>query len=92
MPFPRSPIGSVGMGVVAEWRGRGIGFRLLDAALDAAFRQGFARVELEVRGDNTRAIALYDKSGFVRERLLRDSFFIDGKYFDAIAMPIVRTP
>jgi GNAT superfamily N-acetyltransferase len=34
--------GSVGMGVVAEWRRRGIGFRLLDAALDAAFRQGFA--------------------------------------------------
>jgi RimJ/RimL family protein N-acetyltransferase len=84
--------GSVGMGVVAEWRGRGIGFRLLDAALDAAFRQGFARVELEARTDNTRAIALYDKIGFVREGLLRDSFFVDGKYFDAIAMAIVRTP
>ena len=64
--------GSLGMGVVAEWRGRGIGFRLLDAALDAAFRQGFARVELEVRADNARAIALYDKIGFVREGLLRE--------------------
>jgi RimJ/RimL family protein N-acetyltransferase len=84
--------GSVGMGVVAEWRGRGIGFRLLDAALDAAFRQGFARVELEVRTDNARAIALYDKIGFVREGLLRDSFFINGEYFDAIAMAIIRRP
>ena len=84
--------GSVGMGVVAEWRRRGIGFRLLDAALDAAFRQGFARVELEVRTDNARAIALYDKIGFVREGILRDSFFIDGEYFDAIAMAIIRKP
>jgi RimJ/RimL family protein N-acetyltransferase len=84
--------GSVGMGVVAEWRRRGIGFRLLDAALDAAFRQGFARVELEVRTDNARAIALYDKIGFVREGLLRDSFFINGEYFDAIAMAIIRRP
>jgi RimJ/RimL family protein N-acetyltransferase len=84
--------GSVGMGVVAEWRRRGIGFRLLDAALDAAFRQGFARVELEVRTDNARAIALYDKIGFVREGILRDSFFIEGEYFDAIAMAIIRKP
>ena len=84
--------GSVGMGVMAKWRGHGIGFRLLDAALDAAFRQGFARVELEVRSDNARAIALYDKIGFVREGLLKDSFFIDGEYFDAISMAIIRRP
>ena len=50
------------------------------------------RVELEVRTDNARAIALYDKIGFVREGLFRDSFFIDGEYFDAIAMAIIRRP
>jgi RimJ/RimL family protein N-acetyltransferase len=32
-----------------------------------------------VRTDNARAIALYDKIGFVREGLLRDSFFINGE-------------
>jgi hypothetical protein len=37
-------------------------------------------------------IALYDKIGFVREGLLRDSFFIDGDYFAAIAMAIIRRP
>ena len=83
--------GSVGMGVMAEWRGHGIGFRLLDAALDAAFRQGFAEFELEVRADNARAIALYDKIGFVREGFLKD-WFIDGEYFDAISMAIIRRP
>jgi RimJ/RimL family protein N-acetyltransferase len=82
--------GSVGMGVVAEWRGRGIGLRLLNAAIQDAFRRGLVRVELEVRADNSRAIALYDKIGFVREGIVRDAFSIDGEYFDAIAMAIIQ--
>jgi RimJ/RimL family protein N-acetyltransferase len=81
--------GSVGMGVVAEWRGRGIGLRLLDAAINDAFRRGLVRVELEVRADNSRAIALYEKIGFVREGIARNAFSIDGQYFDAIAMAII---
>ena len=54
--------------------------------------RGLPEFELAVRTDNARAIALYDKIGFVREGLLRDSFFIDGEYFDAIAMAIIRRP
>jgi RimJ/RimL family protein N-acetyltransferase len=66
----------------------------LSAARRGAGRGLPARVclELEVRTDNARAIALYDKIGFVREGILRDSFFIDGEYFDAIAMAIIRKP
>jgi RimJ/RimL family protein N-acetyltransferase len=82
--------GSVGMGVVAEWRGRGIGLRLLDAAIKDAFRRGLVRVELEVRADNARAIALYEKIGFAREGIMRDAVLIDGQYFDAIAMAMIR--
>jgi RimJ/RimL family protein N-acetyltransferase len=82
--------GSVGMGVVAEWRGRGIGLRLLNAAIKDAFHRGLVRVELEVRADNVRAIALYEKIGFVREGVVRNAFSIDGQYFDAIAMAIIQ--
>jgi RimJ/RimL family protein N-acetyltransferase len=82
--------GSVGMGVVAEHRGRGIGFRLLSAALEDAFRRGLERVELDVRVDNVRAIALYEKIGFTREGLIRDAFLVDGEYCDALSMAMIR--
>jgi RimJ/RimL family protein N-acetyltransferase len=82
--------GTVGMGVVAERRGRGVGFRLLESAINDAFRRGLIRVELQVRTDNAPAIALYVKTGFVREGVMRDAFLVDGEYCDAISMAIVR--
>jgi RimJ/RimL family protein N-acetyltransferase len=42
-----------------------------------------------VHADNARAIALYEKVGFVREGVARDAVFIDGEYRDAINMAIV---
>ena len=45
-------------------RGRGIGGRLLDDALEAADASGTAAVYLEVRTSNVAARALYDGRGF----------------------------
>ncbi|MGA7196745.1 GNAT family N-acetyltransferase [Roseiarcus sp.] len=82
--------GTLGMGIVPAYRGRGLGARLLNATLEAAFDAGFVRVELNVHADNGRAIALYDRVGFVREGTQRDAVFVDGEYRDAIAMALVR--
>lgn len=84
--------GVVGIGIVSGYRGRGIGYRLLDAALNLAFSRGFVRVELEVRTDNSRAIALYEKLGFVREGVVHDAMLADGRYHDSIAMSVIRRP
>ena len=84
--------GVLGIGIVSGYRGLGIGYRLLDASLNLAFSRGFVRVELEVRTDNSRAIALYEKLGFVREGVVRDAMLVDGQYHDAIAMAILRRP
>ena len=77
------------MGIVPAYRGRGLGFRLLNTALEQARGAGFVRIELDVYADNMRAIALYEKVGFVREGVVRDAVFVDGKYRDAIAMAMV---
>jgi RimJ/RimL family protein N-acetyltransferase len=77
------------MGPTRAYRGRGLGFWLINAALKQASGAGFVRVELDVRADNTRAIALYDKVGFVREGVIRDAVFIDGEYYDSVMMAIV---
>jgi len=82
--------GTLGVGIIPAYRSRGLGVRLLNATLEAAFGAGFVRVELDVHADNARAIALYDKVGFVREGTVRDAVFVDGEYRDAITMALIR--
>ena len=43
-----------------------------------------------VRCDNARAKALYERHRFATEGLLRHAFKLDGKYFDAVAMALLR--
>jgi ribosomal-protein-alanine N-acetyltransferase len=52
------------LAVDPDARGRGLGSRLLDAALDEARRHGVEEVFLEVRDSNTRARQLYESRGF----------------------------
>ncbi|TIX88784.1 GNAT family protein [Rhizobium sp. P44RR-XXIV] len=81
--------GHLGMGIIPAYRGRGLGRKLIETTLQAARNAGMERVELSVHADNIRAIALYEKVGFVREGLARRSVRIDGRYKDAIHMAII---
>lgn len=86
----RAHRGTLGLGLLPEWRGRGVGRRLLEATLAMARRAGFKRIELDVHADNQRAIALYEKAGFVGEGIVRDASLIDSVFRDAILMAIVE--
>ncbi|MCG3179119.1 MAG: Mycothiol acetyltransferase [Phycisphaerae bacterium] len=55
-------------------RGRGYGRLLLNDVIAACRREGIARLRLEVRADNTPAITLYSRAGFVIEELLKDYY------------------
>lgn len=83
--------GSLGMGVLAEYRGLGIGRRLLEACIAKAWAKGITRVQLEVRADNERAIGLYKALGFSQEALKRQAMRFDGVYFDALQMSLLKT-
>jgi ribosomal-protein-alanine N-acetyltransferase len=52
------------LAVAPEWRGRGVGAALLDAALAEARRGGAHVAHLEVRDSNVPARALYGSRGF----------------------------
>jgi RimJ/RimL family protein N-acetyltransferase len=82
--------GSVGMGVLREWRGQGLGKALLEACLRKAFAKGLTRIELEVYADNTNAIALYRRLGFVEEGLKRRARVLDGRSQDLLLMALLR--
>ncbi|HLW16677.1 MAG TPA: GNAT family N-acetyltransferase [Actinomycetota bacterium] len=59
--------GDLGMHLLSDFRGQGIGSEMMARAIDWARAQGLAKLTLEVWPHNERAIALYEKFGFVRE-------------------------
>jgi RimJ/RimL family protein N-acetyltransferase len=79
----------LGMGLLPAMRGRGIGRRLAEAAIAAARAQGAERIELDVFASNRRAIALYEKLGFVQEGVKRRARKLDGAYDDVVLMALL---
>ncbi len=82
-------VGIVGMGLLPDHRGQGLGRRLLQRTLDDARASGLSRVELTVREDNGSAIALYEKLGFEAEGVQRNAFKVDGRYHNLIMMAVL---
>lgn len=82
--------GELGMGLLAEYRGQGLGYRLLEATVNQALANGLTRIELEVFASNRAAIALYEKFGFEREGLKRNARYVDGSWDDFVMMALVR--
>ena len=81
--------GSLGMGLLPEFRGKGIGYSLVTSILKHAKKQGLEKVELNVYTSNTSAIALYRKAGFIEEGLIKKYRKLDGVYFDCLNMAIL---
>jgi RimJ/RimL family protein N-acetyltransferase len=78
--------GTLGMGLAATHRGKGVGSALIAATLDAAFSRGLTRIELIVRADNVAAITLYRRHAFEIEGRLRRYLILDGQAYDAFQM------
>jgi ribosomal protein S18 acetylase RimI-like enzyme len=77
------------MGVLPDWRGRGIGEKLIRRAIEASRAFGLSRVELEVREDNIGAFELYRKVGFKKEGRRQRAILVDGVYYDLIVMALL---
>jgi L-phenylalanine/L-methionine N-acetyltransferase len=77
----------IGISIMDNYQGRGVGRALMNACLDYADRwANYSRVQLTVHADNTRAIRLYESLGFVLEGRHRDFSFREGGYVDALFM------
>jgi ribosomal protein S18 acetylase RimI-like enzyme len=82
-------VGRLGMGLLPEYRGRGLGRQLAVHAIEAARQKGIERIELEVFASNTPAIALYRALGFATEGTKRRARKLDGEYDDNIIMALL---
>ncbi|WP_307977361.1 GNAT family N-acetyltransferase [uncultured Streptococcus sp.] len=87
---PRYPFASgshvvtFGIAVKDGMRGLGVGRQLMAQFLTNAKDEGYKKVVLNVLGSNPKAIAFYEKLGFVQEACLKNEFYLDGRYVDGL--------
>jgi RimJ/RimL family protein N-acetyltransferase len=86
----RSARFAIGLFDVMVWS-RGYGTEATRLVLRYAFEElGLHRVDLRVLEYNRRAIACYEKCGFVREGLERDSALVAGEWQSDVRMSILE--
>jgi len=91
MPSHAHVIEINGLAVDPALSGRGAGAAVVEAAVAEAGRRGARKVTLRVLGHNAAARRLYARCGFVEEGVLREEFFLDGRYVDDILMARMLT-
>lgn len=81
-----------GISLKKAWWGCGAASVLAEGVLDFARKSGVEQVNLEVRSDNKRAIALYEKLGFRKLCTFPGFFKINGELVDFDFMNLTLRP
>ena len=81
-----------GLAVDPARQGEEVARRLVEAAVAEAGRRGARKVSLRVLGPNASARRLYERCGFVVEGVLREEFFLDGRWVDDVFMARAPSP
>jgi len=81
--------GELHIGIHPQYRGLGVGRRLLETAIRQAQQRGIERIALHALADNAVAIHMYEKFGFEHEGIHRNVWKIGDHYRDAVSMALV---
>ena len=82
----------VGIALVGEARGKGIGTAAIKGIVEFAFtRCNLRRLHLQVIESNLGAIRTYEKAGFVLEGRQREHAWVRGRYEDILVMGLLRS-
>ena len=83
----RKGVGDLIIYLHQDFHNVGLGTALLDHLINLAKRQNLHRIGLHVIADNKIAVHLYEKFGFKKEGVMKESYLgLDGKYHDEIVM------
>ncbi len=73
-----------------QYKGKG----RLEATIDTLgfgfYNLGLHRIQLKVLTENTIAISLYEKIGFIKEGIIREVVFKNNSFKDEISMSILK--
>jgi ribosomal protein S18 acetylase RimI-like enzyme len=74
------------MGLLDEYRGLGIGGKLMDRAVTWADEHGYRKVSSNVPASNDSAIEFLEANGWEREGVRPDHYSIDGRLVDEVLL------
>ena len=78
--------GSLGLTVSQEYRGHGIGSRIIQTLVAESRRLGLKSIDVEFLATNKSAERAYKRAGFKRAGIIPSKIFRNGEYFDAMIM------
>jgi RimJ/RimL family protein N-acetyltransferase len=81
-------VGTIGTFILPKWRRNHIGNQLADFTFQFARLNGYEKLIIYVRAQNTGAINFYKNLGFIKKGVLTDQVKIDGQYEDEIFMEL----
>lgn len=67
-------IGYLGMGILPEYRGIGLGSNVLKQIIELSKVYGYKKIELDVLKSNCRAIHVYESLGFIQTNVVTGGF------------------
>ncbi|HSI36582.1 MAG TPA: GNAT family protein [Tepidisphaeraceae bacterium] len=83
----RRHVASIGISIRREFRGHGVGTRMMRAAIDWARQSDvIRRLELSVFAENSAAIRVYENVGFAVEGRRPRAAFREGRFIDDLIM------
>lgn len=79
----------IGMGILKEYRNTGLGTALLSNIIEWAKQNEILElIWLQVYTENTAALTLYKKMGFLENGIIKNFFKHDNNYFDNLTMSL----
>jgi RimJ/RimL family protein N-acetyltransferase len=78
--------GHMGLTMANEYRGQGIGRRIIETLVRESRRAGLWTLDVEFLAENQTARRAYEKAGFKQAGIIPHKVFRSGKYFDGLIM------
>jgi RimJ/RimL family protein N-acetyltransferase len=80
---------NIAIAVIKKYWGLGVGSALMSQAIDWSKKNKVHRLELDVWANNDSAIRLYEKFGFKKDGLKKESILINKKFVDVVSMGLL---